>query len=122
MFNRYLLNGLIATGVHYGVLVVLLERFELNSASVANLIAAGFGIFASFMGSRYFVFQQVSEPALRQIYRFLPLYAIIAGVHTMVMWVWADHMGWNYTLGFLLATAFQMGGSFFGNKYFVFKS
>ena len=83
MFNRYIINGLLATGVHYAVLVILLDGIQIGMASVANLIAA---------------------------------------VHTMVMWWWADHIGWNYTLGFLVATGLQMAGSFLGNKYLVFKS
>jgi putative flippase GtrA len=122
MFNRYLINGLVATGVHYAVLVILLDGLQIGLASVANLIAAVFGITASFLGSRHFVFQSVIEPAWQQLVRFVPLYALIAAVHTLVMWWWADHMGWNYTLGFLVATGLQMTGSFLGNKYLVFKS
>ena len=122
MFNRYIINGLLATGIHYAVLVILLEVAQLDLASVANLIAAVFGISASFLGSRYFVFQQLDESAWQQMLRFVPLYALIAVIHTMVMRVWTDHIGWNYTLGFLLATGLQIAGSFLGNKYLVFKS
>jgi putative flippase GtrA len=122
MFNRYIINGLLATGVHYAVLVLLLEVVQIDKASVANLMAAVLGITTSFLGSRYFVFQKVEESAWQQILRFVPLYALIAGIHTCVMWVWTDHFGWNYTLGFLLATGLQMAGSFLGNKYLVFKT
>lgn len=122
MFNRYLINGLFATGVHYAVLVILLDGIQIGLASMANLIAAVFGITASFLGSRHFVFQSVIEPAWQQLVRFVPLYGMIAALHTFVMWWWADHMGWNYTLGFLAATGLQMTCSFLGNKYLVFKS
>jgi putative flippase GtrA len=122
MFNRYIINGILATGVHYAVLVILLEFAQIGMASVANLIAACFGITASFLGSRHFVFQQIDESAWQQLTRFIPLYGLIAAIHTLVMWVWTDHIGWNYTLGFLMATSLQVAGSFFGNKYLVFKS
>lgn len=122
MFNRYIINGLLATCVHYAVLVILLELAQIGMAGVANLIAACFGIAISFLGSRHFVFQQIVESAWQQLMRFVPLYGLIAVVHTLVMWAWTDHLGWNYTIGFLVATSFQVAGSFFGNKYLVFKS
>ena len=55
---RYIVNGLFATAVHYGVLTFCLTVLQLPSAGVANLIAAVFGITASFFGSRYFVFRR----------------------------------------------------------------
>jgi putative flippase GtrA len=118
---RYLINGLVATGVHFFVLTLNLKYFSWNSAGLANMVAAIFGISASFIGSRYFVFQNSSEPLLRQLYRFIFLYAAIAVLHGLLMYVWVDVYVMSYIIGFGLATIMQVIFSYFGNKLMVFK-
>ncbi len=119
---RYIANGLLATGVHFLVLTFNLKVLEWSSAGLSNLVAALFGITSSFMGSRYFVFQGSREPLLKQIYRFLLLYAVIAGLHTFVMHVWVDVYVLNYIAGFVVATVMQVVFSYWGNKVLVFKA
>lgn len=120
-FPRYIGNGLVATGVHFGVLSAALEWLHLPSAGAANLIAAACGIAVSFVGSRYFVFRGQQEPALRQAARFLLLYAAIACGHAAVLFVWTDLAGLDYRWGFLIATGLQVASSYWGNKVLVFK-
>jgi len=119
---RYIANGLLATGVHFLVLTFNLKVLGWSSAGLSNLVAALFGITSSFMGSRYFVFQGSREPLLKQIYRFLLLYAAIAGLHTFVMHVWVDVYVLNYIAGFVVATVMQVLFSYWGNKVLVFKA
>ena len=83
--------------------------------------AAIFGIAASFLGSRYFVFQGSAESLFKQVYRFIFLYAAIALLHGALMYVWADHYHLNYIAGFVLATGMQVLCSYWGNKRMVFK-
>jgi len=85
------------------------------------MVAAVFGISASFIGSRYYVFQGSREPLLRQIYRFIFLYAAIAMLHGALMYVWVDRYALNYVIGFGVATFMQMVFSYWGNKVMVFK-
>ena len=118
---RYLINGLVATAVHFVVLTFNLKVLGWSSAGIANLVAAVFGISVSFLGSRYFVFQGSLEPLLRQIYRFIFLYAAVALLHGALMYVWADHYGLNYIAGFVVATGMQVLCSYWGNKRMVFK-
>ena len=118
---RYLLNGLAATGVHFAVLTFNLKVLGWGSAGAANLVAAVFGITASFLGSRYFVFDGSAEPLLKQVYRFIFLYAAIALLHGALMHVWADRYQLNYIAGIVLATALQVSCSYWGNKRMVFK-
>ena len=86
---RYLINGLAATAVHFVVLTFNLKILSWDSAGIANLVAAVFGISVSFLGSRYFVFQGSVEPLLKQMYRFIFLYKAIALLHGALMYVWA---------------------------------
>lgn len=118
---RYIINGLFATAVHFLVLTFNLEVLDWSSAGVANLVAAVFGIFASFIGSRYYVFKGSLEPLVKQLYRFMLLYAVIAVLHGLLMYVWVDLYLQNYMIGFVLATAMQVACSYIGNKVLVFK-
>lgn len=118
---RYIINGLVATAIHFLVLIFNLKVLEWNSAGVANLIAAVFGISASFIGSRYYVFNGSLEPLVKQLYRFLLLYAAIAILHGILMYIWVDLYLQDYIIGFLIATAMQIACSYIGNKVLVFK-
>jgi putative flippase GtrA len=117
---RYIINGLVATAIHYGVLTFNLHVLAIPSAGAANLLAAIFGIAISFLGSRYFVFNRTDEAMLHQALKFSGLYGAIAIVHGCVLLVWTDWLGFDYRLGFLIATAFQVSLSYLGNKKLVF--
>lgn len=118
---RYGINGVIATLVHYGVLVLLLEQVAIPSAGISNLIAAVFGISASFIGNRYFVFRQTQSAIWRQLWRFSALYGAIAVVHGATLWLWSDVGQFDYRLGFIVATIIQFVLSYTGNRFLVFK-
>ena len=118
---RYGINGVVATAVHYGILSFNLRVLDFSSAGMANLIAAGFGIAISFLGSRYFVFPSAGEPFIRQAVKFSGLYGAIAVLHGLVLFVWTDLYAADYRIGFLIATTMQMSLSFLGNKFLVFK-
>jgi putative flippase GtrA len=119
--GRYGINGLAATAVHFGVLKANLDLLGFESAGVANFVAALFGITTSFLGSRYFVFRNTSENIFRQATKFSGLYGLIALLHGLIMFLWADYKGFDYRVGFLIATSVQMSMSYFGNKFLVFK-
>lgn len=118
---KYIVNGLAATGIHFSVLVFCLEILGWQTAGLANLVASIFGITASFIGSRYFVFSGSSVAARSQVVRFIVLYAMLAGMHGFVMYLWADIAKLNYVFGFVIATGLQVLSSYFGNKLLVFK-
>lgn len=118
---RYAVNGLVATAVHFGVLQVNMKLLDMSSGGLANLIAAFFGIAVSFIGSRYYVFQSHQKAILTQASKFGALYAAIACLHGIVLYVWHDLQGWDYRIGFLVATVLQVLLSYWGNKIIVFK-
>ncbi len=119
---RYVVNGLVATAIHYAALTANLHWFGFRSAGAANLAAAVVGITASFLGSRYYVFRHGQEGSIsRQAIRFGGLYGLIAVLHGLTLLLWTDIAGFDYRLGFLVATALQMMLSYLGNRLFVFK-
>ncbi len=121
-FLKYLINGVSATLVHYGVLSFNLNILHFSSAAIANMLAAVFGITASYLGNRFFVFDSKNQQVTQQFIQFLILYAAIALLHGLILWVWTDQMKLHYSIGFLIATVMQFVLSFIGNKFFIFKS
>lgn len=119
---RYAINGLVATAVHFCALSFNLEVLQIDSAGFANILAAMLGITVSFLGSRYFVFPGSQTCIAIQFAHFSGLYGLIAAIHGIVLFLWTDWGGWDYRLGFLVATTFQVAGSYLGNKFWVFKA
>jgi putative flippase GtrA len=119
---RYVVNGVLATLVHFAVLELCLGMIGLRSAGLANAIGAMAGIATSFAGSRMFVFVAGrDQPIPGQFARFLVLYGCIAVFHAGFLLVWTDLGGLSHRIGFLIATVFQVLGSYFGNRLWVFK-
>ena len=120
-FVRYLLNGVVATLIHFGVLSYLIKAEILRSAGLANVLAAIVGIACSFLGSRYFVFQHRKGHVFDHALKFIGLYGAIALLNGGVLFIWTDLLGHDYRPGFLIATVLQVLASYSGNKHFVFK-
>ncbi|MBD9416987.1 GtrA family protein [Pseudomonas sp. PDM16] len=118
---RFVINGLIASAVHYAALSFNLRVLEMSSAGLANFFAAWFGIAASFIGSRFFVFRNREEAMAQQAMRFLASYAAIACLHGLLLYAWTDRLHLDYTVGLILAAMMQAVLSYLGNKLLVFK-
>lgn len=119
---RYIINGLLATGIHYSVLTINMQLFNMQSAGIANMIAACFGITVSFVGNRYFVFNKRQKPIRKQAMTFALLYVCIACMHGLLLFLWSDVYKFDYRIGFIIATALQVLLSYLGNKKLVFKT
>jgi putative flippase GtrA len=117
---RYVINGVVATAVHFAVLTFNLKVLGIQSAGVANLLAAVVGISTSFLGSRYFVFRKTNGSILHQASKFVVLYAMIACLHGLILYGWSDNLHLDYRWGFLIATVMQVLFSYWGNKILVF--
>lgn len=117
---RYVINGVAATAVHYSVLTFNLKVLDMQSAGVANLLAAVVGIGTSFLGSRYYVFRKTDAFIVHQASKFVLLYVVIACLHGVVLYEWTDIWHLDYRIGFLIATVMQALLSYWGNKILVF--
>ncbi len=118
--SRYILNGCIATIFHYIMLSFSIEILELHSAGIANLIASFLAINFSYVGNRCFVFRPTYEPILKQYYKFLYFYGVIAAINGSLFFIWTDYLGFDYKVGFLLALMLQVILGYFINKKIVF--
>jgi putative flippase GtrA len=118
---RYIVNGVVATLVHYTILLISIEIMRVDSAGVANFISAIFGITVSFIGSRFFVFRSYKNKFGNQIKLFLLVYISIALMHGLILYWWSDVQQMDYRIGFIVATGLQTLLSYLGNKKLVFK-
>jgi putative flippase GtrA len=119
---RYILNGLVATAVHYIVLVFCMEVIRLPYAGVANFIASSFGMATSFLGNRYFVFPGSDQVIHKQAVLFILLYASIALLNGLILFIMTDIFGILYHVGFIFSVIVQFVLSYLGNKHIVFVS
>ncbi len=117
---RFALNGLAATAVHYAALTFFLEVVHVPSAGISNGIASFFGISASYIGNRVFVFGSKARVS-RTLPAFVAIYAIVAAVHAGFLWIWTDIGQLPYPAGFVIATAISTTITFLASKIFVFK-
>ncbi|KIP86148.1 hypothetical protein SN15_09295 [Stenotrophomonas maltophilia] len=120
-FARFVVNGLVATAVHFLVLSLLVEVVHIGSKGLANALAASCGIAASFAGNKWFVFTASRGDAGSQAVRFILLYGALALLSGALMAVWSDVGGLDYRIGFVLISGIQLVCSFLGNRLLVFK-
>lgn len=117
---RYIVNGVTATAVHFSILTFNMEVIQMSSAGAANFTAAIFGITVSFLGSRYYVYRNHTGTFVSHAMKFVLLYAAIAVLHGLVLYIWTDLYGLSWRIGFLFATLLQVTLSYIGNKIWVF--
>lgn len=120
-FLRFCINGGVATIIHFSVLVIGIELLQISSAGLANALASLFGIAASFLGNRWFVFPKTRSPVLLEFTKFAGLYGLIAVLHGSILFIWSDSYGFDYRVGFVWATVLQVILSYLANKFLVFK-
>ncbi len=118
--SRFVGNGIFATIIHFCALKFAISVLNIPLASIASLFAVVFGVSASFLGNRYFVFKSVDQPLQWQLTKFLGLYMGAAIFHASFLFFWTDMLTFNVNSGFLLATAVLTTVSYFGNRHLVF--
>lgn len=117
---RYIVNGLAATAAHFATLAFCMDVVHVPYAGLANAAGSVVGITVSFLGSRHWVYRGHDEPWPVQAARFGVLYACIALLHALVLFLWTDVGRLDYRIGFLVATGLQVTLSYWGNKRLVF--
>lgn len=115
---RYVLVGVLATLVHYAVLVTLVGRAG-TPAALAAAIGAGCGALAAYAGNRRFTFR--SRRAHRQA---LPRFVLVAAAGTIasasIVWIGTELLGLHYLVPQAVATALIVAAGFALNRSWAF--
>lgn len=117
---RFVINGLIASLIHFSVLYACVNLLIISYDGISNFIGAIFGTIYSFLGNKFFVFNSKHNSIYTEGYKFLILYTLMAFNHGVFLYVWSDLFGQNYILGFIIITILNTMLSFFYNKYKIF--
>ena len=104
---RYLINGLLATAVHFGILSFNLNIVDFASAGFANFIASLFGIGDVRSGQSLSCIPKDRGSDYDPGQKFGCLYGVIAVFHGLVLLLWTDGMLWTTGLGFLSRQRFR---------------
>lgn len=119
--TRFVFNGILATSVHYAILVALIEGVGLGSVGLATAIASTCGITVSYLGNHYFVLR--ADIAHRKaVPRFLVCYAVVNVLQTAMMTIWSDWGGLSYSLGFVLFAPINAMLTYLMNRFYVFRN
>jgi putative flippase GtrA len=118
VFGRYLLVGLLATGIHYALLIALVELAGAAAAPSAAFGAAC-GALAAYAGNRRFTFPDGAAHA-QALPRFLAVAALGAATNGAIVWTGAEALGMHYLAAQVVATSIVVWGGFVLNRRWSF--
>ncbi|MFL6658702.1 MAG: GtrA family protein [Massilia sp.] len=119
VFGRYLAVGLAATGVHYLVLYLLVERFGW-APPFAAAFGAICGALAAYLGNWRFTFAGAAGHG-HALPRFLAVAAGGALVNWLVVWIGSSVLGMHYFLAQVVASALVVFMTFQINRVWTFQ-
>ncbi len=117
-FGRYILVGIVATGVHYLVLLAMVEKFGCY-APVAAAIGALCGAFVAYAGNWHFTFLR-SANHQQALPRFLAVAGWGALANGLIVWG-GVRLGLHYLLAQAAATALVVLMTFQINRRWTFR-
>ena len=115
---RYLLVGLVATAVHYALLVALVEVTG-AAAAPAAAFGAACGALAAYAGNRRFTFRSAATHT-QAVPRFLAVAASGAAASGAVVWTGTELLGIHYLAAQAVATALVLWSGFVLNRRWSF--
>lgn len=118
-FGRYTLIGGVATAVHYGVLLALVEAAHVAPASAAAAGAVA-GAAVAYLGNRRFTFADSGAHHRNALPRFLTVAAIGAAVSGLVVWLGSAVLGVHYLAAQVIATGLALLLSYRLNRAWSF--
>ena len=117
-FGRYLLVGLLATAIHYALLVALVELAGAAAAPSAAFGAAC-GALAAYAGNCRFTFPSGAAHA-RALPRFLAVAALGAAANGAIVWTGTQILGMHYLAPQVIATSIVVWSGFVLNRRWSF--
>ncbi len=118
-FIRYTLAGGVATGVHYTLLLVLVEVAGVPAAVSATLGAlCGAGV--AYLGNRRFTFTGSAAPHDQAIPRFLLVAALGAALNGLIVGAGISVFAWHYLAAQAVATVVVLGLTYRLNRIWTF--
>jgi putative flippase GtrA len=118
-FSSFFWIGLIVVGVHYAVLIFLVEIAH-TAVLPATLVGYTSGGVASYMLNRQHTFK-TGRPHEEAGWRFIVVAGIGFGLTTVLMWLFFETLHLPYLLAQLVTTGCVMVWSFAAHKFWTFR-
>lgn len=113
---RFIITGLLAAGVDYGVYILLFQPLGVSPAKAVSFIAA---TLFTYIMNKLWTFEQAGR-SIRETTVYILFYAVSLIINTLI-----NKIVFSLThlkeAGFIAATAFCALFNFFGLKYVVFR-
>ena len=117
----FILNGVVATVVHYAVCMLCLSLFAFKSLGLSFFVGSIFGTVASFLGNRFVVFVATQGEVLPQFVKFVLTYMAISLLVSFIVGSLTKSSDLSSQIIFLLGIAFQVTLSFLTSKWLIFR-
>lgn len=117
--GRFAIVGIIATAVHYAIMVALVETGRVAPV-IATTIGYGFGIVVSYALNRRFTFAAQGTPVAKSFAKFVVLYGVGAVLNGAIVGGLIA-LGAYYLLAQVIATGLVLIWNFLGARYVVFR-
>ncbi|MCC1495562.1 GtrA family protein [Alcanivorax sp. 1008] len=115
---RYSLVGIMATSVHYGVLILLVEQMQ-QTATVATWWGSLVGALVAYTGNRIYTFSSKAS-ALVTLPRFLAVAGVGMAINTSTVWWLTETVQIYYLIAQLIATLTALALTFVLNHWWTF--
>lgn len=116
---RFLFVGGLNTLVGYGTYALFI--FLNINYFVANLLSTIIGVGHSYLWNRYFTFKS-HDKALNEILRFVSVYIVSFALSNVILFIFVTKLNMDKYLVGLISLVFTTLISWFGHKYFSFRS
>jgi putative flippase GtrA len=117
--TKFGLVGIVATIIHYTVLLLLTDVIAVVPPTIASGVGSLFGIASAYVGNRRWTFRQL-ERHTTVAARFLVAYCLTMCGHTVIMYLQIELLRLAYTPAFIVATSASTAVNFVLNRSFVF--
>ena len=118
----YLFFGVLTTVVNYAVYLLTAPFF--NTTTIPTAIAWVLAVIFAYVTNRIFVFHSQAKGAkalLREILSFFGARVLSGIVDVGIMWVFADHLGFNDKLMKLASNVFVVIFNYIASKLIIFR-
>lgn len=115
---RYSMVGLMATSVHYGVLILLVEQLH-QAATVATCWGSLIGALIAYYGNRAYTFSSKAS-ALVTLPRFLAVAGAGMAINATAVWWLTEAAQIHYLIAQPVATVTALAATFLMNHWWTF--
>lgn len=118
--RRFAIVGLVATAVHFSVIVIVVDLFRVSNATLATFLGTCVGIVISYLGHHRYTFSAVGEHRQRFV-TFVAAYGAVMTLHAGLMYLLTEKFGLSYAIPFVAATGISTLITFVLNRQVVFR-